>query len=248
MKIPRWKITLVVLGTVGVLVAIPLAVSAATQSFVDVPPTDWAYNDIQWLAEKGLTAGCGDGTNFCPDGNVTRREIAVFNHREEQLLGTRHAVGYSENISVPHDVGTLLATVYITVPTAGGAVTTAATVGFQAGLSTDLSGFVWIEANNNGLCNRENLVASTVDYSTQLTGFASPLALGGFPALVGEKRIDVCAWGVGAGTAWVTEVQATWIATGATGGDFVMSASTAAVGSADDFEHRKEVLRQRVDG
>jgi hypothetical protein len=35
------------------------------------------FNDIVWLAEEGITAGCG-GTKFCPNGSVTRGQMATF--------------------------------------------------------------------------------------------------------------------------------------------------------------------------
>jgi hypothetical protein len=35
------------------------------------------YDSIIWLAESGITAGCGNG-KFCPDGLVTRSQMATF--------------------------------------------------------------------------------------------------------------------------------------------------------------------------
>jgi hypothetical protein len=35
------------------------------------------FDDIVWLAEEGITAGCG-GTKFCPNGSVTRGQMATF--------------------------------------------------------------------------------------------------------------------------------------------------------------------------
>jgi hypothetical protein len=35
------------------------------------------YNDILWLAASGITGGCGNG-RFCPDGVVTRAQMASF--------------------------------------------------------------------------------------------------------------------------------------------------------------------------
>ena len=37
------------------------------------------------MAELGVTRGCGDGTGFCPDRNVTRAEMAVFLSRAYNL-------------------------------------------------------------------------------------------------------------------------------------------------------------------
>lgn len=45
--------------------------------FADVPPGHWAGAFIEQLAAEGITSGCGPGL-FCPDGSVTRAEMAVF--------------------------------------------------------------------------------------------------------------------------------------------------------------------------
>ena len=46
--------------------------------FIDVPCpglyTDW----IEDLKTRNITAGCGDGTTYCPDANILRQEMAVF--------------------------------------------------------------------------------------------------------------------------------------------------------------------------
>jgi hypothetical protein len=39
------------------------------------------------LATEGITAGCGGG-NYCPEGNVTRAQMAVF------LLKSKHGAAY----------------------------------------------------------------------------------------------------------------------------------------------------------
>ena len=70
------------------LLLVPVGAIAVSQTFADVPPTDWAFNDIEWLATAGVTQGCGDGTNYCPDTFVTRRQMAAFMHR----LGTNQVV------------------------------------------------------------------------------------------------------------------------------------------------------------
>jgi len=224
-------------------VAIPIAVSAASQRFADVPPSDWAYNDIQWLAEKGLTGGCGDGTNFCPDETVTRRESAVFTHRNQQALGPRLAVGYADNILVGADVPVRLTTAYLTVPTSGGAVETTATVLFDNN-NTKQVGLLWIEANNGGKCATDTDLASIASYTTELGVFTSVGVIGSFPAGVGEQRFDLCAWGL-AGSSIADEVQihATWIASGATGGNFVPFES-----GSGNLAEITERIRQNVGG
>ncbi len=45
--------------------------------FSDVPASHWAGAYIEALAFEGITGGCGAGA-YCPDGAVTRAEMAVF--------------------------------------------------------------------------------------------------------------------------------------------------------------------------
>ena len=49
----------------------------ATATFSDVPTDYWAFEGIEALAASGITTGCG-GSNFCPDDNVTRAQMAIF--------------------------------------------------------------------------------------------------------------------------------------------------------------------------
>jgi hypothetical protein len=49
----------------------------ATATFADVPTTHPFFRVIEALAASGITTGCGGG-NFCPDGVVTRQEVAKF--------------------------------------------------------------------------------------------------------------------------------------------------------------------------
>jgi hypothetical protein len=50
------------------------------QTFLDVPGDYWAFAHIEILAANGITGGCGDG-NYCPEGLVTRDQMAVFLER-----------------------------------------------------------------------------------------------------------------------------------------------------------------------
>ena len=53
------------------------APSPGTQTFGDVSPSFLYYKGIEAFAASGITGGCGNG-NFCPNGYVTRGEIATF--------------------------------------------------------------------------------------------------------------------------------------------------------------------------
>lgn len=51
---------------------------SATGVFTDVPLIYWAAPWIeQQPASEGITGGCGIG-NYCPNGPVTRSQMAVF--------------------------------------------------------------------------------------------------------------------------------------------------------------------------
>jgi hypothetical protein len=45
--------------------------------FNDVPPGSFGFAQIQQLFELGITTGCGGG-NFCPDGLLTRAQMAIL--------------------------------------------------------------------------------------------------------------------------------------------------------------------------
>jgi hypothetical protein len=51
--------------------------SPPTPTFADVPAGDPGFPYIEALVSSGITAGCGGG-NYCPDANLTRRQMAVF--------------------------------------------------------------------------------------------------------------------------------------------------------------------------
>ena len=53
--------------------------------FADVDALHPQAAFIERFAEIGVTHGCGDGTNFCPDGQVTRAHMAVFLSRAYDL-------------------------------------------------------------------------------------------------------------------------------------------------------------------
>ena len=50
----------------------------ATPTFGDLPASDPAFDYVEALVASGITAGCGDGTTYCPDATLTRRQMAVF--------------------------------------------------------------------------------------------------------------------------------------------------------------------------
>ena len=69
------------------LLAIAGTAAAQTGQRFDDVPTDAYYHDaVNWAVDAGITTGCGDGTNFCPDRTLTRAETVTFLHRYHQYL------------------------------------------------------------------------------------------------------------------------------------------------------------------
>ncbi len=77
-------------------VVAPSAVLAADR-FSDVPSTNVFVEDIEWLADAGVTTGCG-GDKFCPGGVVTREQMAAFLRRlaENRVVDAATAVDSAE--------------------------------------------------------------------------------------------------------------------------------------------------------
>ncbi len=76
------------------------AVGWAADRFTDVPADNVFHDDITWLADAGVTAGCNPPTNdrFCPGRNVTREQMAAFMHR----LATNRVVDAATAVEASH--------------------------------------------------------------------------------------------------------------------------------------------------
>jgi hypothetical protein len=72
------------LAMVGLALAliIPAGAVLAGSDFNDVPPSHQFYSAINAVADAGITTGCPQGTNnYCPNGLVTRGQMAAFMSR-----------------------------------------------------------------------------------------------------------------------------------------------------------------------
>jgi hypothetical protein len=72
----------------GLVSSNPFAITSVFSTFADVPPSYWAWRQIEILAARGITGGCGNG-NYCPGNVVTRAQMAVF------LLSAKMGTGYA---------------------------------------------------------------------------------------------------------------------------------------------------------
>lgn len=109
----RLRMVLVALATASLVV--PTTVWAADQ-FNDVPNSNVFHDDIAWMADNGVTAGCNPPANdeFCPSDNVTREQMSAFMRRlDSKNVFTTFAEAESiaeaaapEPIEDWHEVGT----------------------------------------------------------------------------------------------------------------------------------------------
>ena len=59
------------------LASVPMLV-LATHTFSDVDDGAFYHDAVSNVAGAGVTAGCGSGTTFCPEDEVTRGQMATF--------------------------------------------------------------------------------------------------------------------------------------------------------------------------
>lgn len=62
---------------IGALLLVTLPGGALAASAID----DGGDAHVAWLAQHGITRGCGDGTTFCGAEAVTRKQVAAFLYR-----------------------------------------------------------------------------------------------------------------------------------------------------------------------
>lgn len=68
--------------------------------YADVEAGRWSAAAIQWMKNKNLTQGTGDG-NFNPTGQLTRQELAVFVARFVEYYTARHGYRLAPKLVVP---------------------------------------------------------------------------------------------------------------------------------------------------
>lgn len=100
-----------------VLVVGPVASVFAGTGFTDVPDGHIFKTEITWLADQGITQGCNPPANdqFCPDGYVTRGQMAAFLTRALGLTDPGTVDFIDDNTSVFESDIEKLATAKITL-------------------------------------------------------------------------------------------------------------------------------------
>jgi hypothetical protein len=64
----------------AVALVLPTGGALASHQFSDVPTSHQFHNSIDAIADAGITTGCGGG-RYCPNGLVTRGQMAAFINR-----------------------------------------------------------------------------------------------------------------------------------------------------------------------
>ena len=102
------KRTRIVVVAVAALLAIPMMAIAADR-FNDVPDTNIFHDDIAWLADAGVTAGCNPPANdeFCPEDAVKRQQMAAFMRRFAQYLGAEDGIVSEADHAATADAATV---------------------------------------------------------------------------------------------------------------------------------------------
>jgi hypothetical protein len=77
MKLTKTRIAAAIIAAATLTTGTALAGSA----FDDVDDGRFYAEAVQWAKDNGITVGCDDGTNFCPDNPVTRGENVTFEFR-----------------------------------------------------------------------------------------------------------------------------------------------------------------------
>ena len=92
----RLRTALAIAGVTAVVASLAIVGTVAAQPgqrFLDVPRTHYAYNSIEWAVLNGITHGCGDGRNFCPEQTLNRAHMVTFlKHYHDRFHGTSSAV------------------------------------------------------------------------------------------------------------------------------------------------------------
>jgi hypothetical protein len=90
---PRRRKTIVLVVVALLAIAVP---AAAQTAFRDVPARYVHSDAIQKMRAAGITAGCGDGTRYCPNDAVTRGAMASFLARGgAQAYGATNATTFA---------------------------------------------------------------------------------------------------------------------------------------------------------
>ena len=98
----RVLLSLFVGSLVGLLLLAPTA--GASARFQDVPENHRFFEAVEWMADQEITLGCDwDGTLFCPDGLVTRGQMASFLSRTFYFVDGEGSDRFTDDDGLVHE-------------------------------------------------------------------------------------------------------------------------------------------------
>jgi len=78
---------LLLVATIAALSAFaPASRAQSCVGFTDVTVGDSFCESVEWIRNRGVTLGCTAAPEYCPFGNVTRAQMAMFMHRLGKAL------------------------------------------------------------------------------------------------------------------------------------------------------------------
>lgn len=179
----RWLTYLLVVVLTAAVVAPATAFAAG--KFTDVPGSNTFHGDISWLANAGVTKGCNPpaDTLYCPNGNVSRAQMAAFLRRFAQYLGAEDGTpAQADNAGTvggktAADLGTAAYSTYadgVTTTTNGSR--TVLTLDLPAGSYVIFAKATIFNSSGTNAMGRCRVTAGT-DYDESLIGLTNTLPL-----------------------------------------------------------------------
>jgi hypothetical protein len=175
-RVPRPRRPILITIAVTVMLALPAGMVLAIHQFTDVPTGSSIHDDVEAIANAGVTTGCGDG-KYCPSDPVTRGQMAQFMNRLGALDGQAPSVNadrvdgrHANQLSRVARMGTAAST---DLPTTGEGVqygTDLVITAPTAGFVTVNFGFT-IQSSCTVSCLAVGHVAHVESGSTTLTAF-----------------------------------------------------------------------------
>jgi hypothetical protein len=177
-------------AAIAVVLAVPVAVIAA-HSFDDVPDSNQFHDAIAWMQENGITIGCNPpaNTQYCPEDNVSRQQMAAFMFRLAQTEGSA-GIGVTD----PADTVTVSGTTYVELLTLDATPTSEATV--------TLNGHVTLEKATDPAGSYQVIVArdsctgtvvGAAGWSTESTTESATVAVTASDVATGATTYVLCA-------------------------------------------------------
>jgi len=177
-------------ASLAMIIAVPVAVIAA-HSFNDVPDSNQFHESIAWMQENGITIGCNPpaNTEYCPEDNVSRQQMAAFMRRLAQTDGST-GIGVTD----PADTVPVSGTTYVELLTLEATATAEANVTLNGHVtlskSTDPAGSYQVIVARDSCAGP---VVGAGGWSTESTTESATVAVTASDVATGATTYVLCA-------------------------------------------------------